>query len=164
MIQERTRMSLEALATEHKWPNNTPPLGYRITSDGRLQVIEKDRDLVIRIFKMYQREQSMPAVANELNRRGIRMRDAARWTPRSVGDILRNEIYTGHYNVGNISDFVEDYQIISEERYEVVEEIRHRFQRGEQREAMSPSRKDTIANNMFRQYCEYLERGDTITT
>jgi site-specific DNA recombinase len=164
MIQERTRMSLQALAAEHKWPNNTPPLGYRITSDGRLEVIEKDRDLVVTIFNMYQRKQSMPAVATELNKEGIEMRDGARWTPRSVGDILRNEIYTGHYSVGNISDYVEDYRIISEEQYEVVKEIRHRFQRGERREAMPSSRKEPIANKMFRQYCEYLEMGEILTT
>jgi len=140
MIRQRTEMSLNGMAEENKWPNDTPPLGYRITSDRRLEVIEEEKEVVNEIFDLYIELRSMPAVSDKLNQEAISTQEDGEWTPRAVGDILRNEIYIGEYELGDISKHVPEYQIITEDTFEEVTEIRLRFQTDESpRPALSSS-------------------------
>jgi len=97
LIRERTKMGKYASALQHKWPNKTPPLGYKVRDDRKLEINEKEAKLVRRIFKMYIETRSMPQVAFLLNEEGIKTREGKEWTARAVRDILRNEIYIGMF-------------------------------------------------------------------
>jgi len=78
--------------------------------------------------------------------------------PRAVGDILRNEIYRGTYEFGDVSDYVPTYQIIDDEIFERVTEIRTRFQQGDTpRSSMPKSRKERLVHEMYERYLEYLD-------
>lgn len=160
MIRQRTQMGLNALASDLKWPNDSPPLGYRLDSDRRLEVEEESAELVREIFALYIEERSMPEVAQILNNREIRTELDGEWTPRAVGDVLRNEIYKGHYEVADVSKQVSEYQIIDTALFEQVTSIRHRFQdNNTQKQSMSESRKQQAINRMRRMYRDF--RGST---
>jgi site-specific DNA recombinase len=159
MIRQRTQMGLNELASECKWPNDSPPLGYAIASDGRLEIIEDERRVVTDIFEMYIEKRSMPDVAEALDDQGVQTKDGQKWTPRGVGDILRNSIYIGQYEVGDVSKHVDDYQIVENDVFDRVSEIRHRFQEGNgSRKQMPESRKERIVQNVREKYQEYLDR------
>lgn len=158
MIRQRTQMGLNALASELKWPNDSPPLGYRLDSDRRLQIEEESAGVVREIFDLYMEERSMPEVAKILNSRGDRTELDGEWTPRAVGDVLRNEIYKGVYDVADVSKHVPEYQIISEEKFEQVTSIRHRFQsESSSRPSMSNSRKEKAITRMRQMYSDYRD-------
>lgn len=157
MIKQRTKIGLQGLAKEHRWPNNNPPFGYNLSSDNRLEINEREAKLVIEIFESYIEQRSMPNVASELDRRGILSAGDGNWTPRAIGEILRNKIYVGTYELGEVSDFIPEYQIIDKDVFENATRVRMRFQEQKSpREAMPESRKEKAVLRMKTQYRSYL--------
>jgi len=157
MIKQRTRIGLQGLAEEHRWPNSNPPIGYDLTSDNRLKINKEEAQLVIEIFESYVEKRSMPSVASDLNHRNILTADGGDWTPSAVGEILRNEIYLGKYELGEVSDHVSEYQIVDDNLFKDVTRIRLRFQNGRSsRKAMPESRKEAAIHGMKAQYSSYL--------
>lgn len=157
MIKQRTKIGLDKLAEERKWPNDSPPLGYDLTENNRLTITEAS-ELVTDIFEMYIEERSMPTVASHLNQRGVKTAVGNEWTPRAVGDILRNEIYRGYYEQGTVSDHVSEYQIVDDDIFEKVTEIRMRFQQDDcSRPTMSDSRKEQMVSDMRDRYQSFLD-------
>jgi len=158
MIRERTKLSVNQMAENHEWPNDSAPLGYDLTSEGRLTVNSEGKNLVVRIFRMYTELQSMPEVASRLNEKGIETQDEGEWTPRAVGDILRHQIYRGHYELGDVSEHVPEYQIIPDEMFDEVTEIRMRFQNTDtSRDSMPTTRKERLCQSMRQTYRNYRE-------
>lgn len=158
MIKQRTQLGMQQLAEENQWPNNNPPLGYNLTDDNQLVIDDTERQLVEHIFTAYIDARSMPTVANQLNDEGIQTPAGKNWTPRAVGDILRNEIYRGWYELSDIAEHVPEYQIIDDETFQQVTDIRHRFQRDPaERPSMPTSRKDAIVEEMKEMYLSYLD-------
>lgn len=157
MIKQRTRMGLRALALDHRWPNDHPPLGYEKDEDGRLVVLNDEAGLVAGIFERYLEESSMPAVADALNRQGVSTKAGGDWSPRAVRDVLTNRIYIGEYSVAGVEDYIAEYRILDDELFERAREVRRRFTRGsEPREPMPAERKSRTAETIVSQYREYL--------
>ena len=158
MIKQRTQMGLTALAEEHKWPNDNPPLGYNLTAGNRLTVDDDECTLVTEIFELYVQERSMPEVARQLNRRGVTTASGGEWTARAVGDILRNEIYRGQYELADVSAYVPEYQLIDDDTFERVTDIRMRFQQDSAtRPTMDDGRKDELVTKVRESYQAYLD-------
>lgn len=158
MIKQRTQLGMHAVAEDQQWPNTNPPLGYTLTAENRLSIDDTERELVERIFDAYIEVKSMPTVASQLNTDGIETRAGGSWTPRAVGDILRNEIYRGWYELSDIAEHVPEYQIIDDETFQQVTDIRHRFQEdAAERPSMPTSRKDAIVETMREMYLDYLD-------
>jgi site-specific DNA recombinase len=143
MIKQRTKMGHRALANDHKWPNDDLPLGYERKENGKLSIIDGEAELVREIFGMYLEKRSMPQVAHELNEKSIKTTEGNDWIPRAVGDILRNELYIGKYQVADVDETIEEYRILQDDIFEQVHKVRHRFQRDEQvkRDRMNENRK-----------------------
>jgi site-specific DNA recombinase len=53
MIRQRTQLGLNELASERKWPNDSPPLGYELDSERKLRVVEEEKQLVVEIFHLH---------------------------------------------------------------------------------------------------------------
>ena len=158
LIKQRTQAGLEGMAAEYKWPNDTPPLGYTIDDNQRLVIDDDERELVEEIFSLYTEMRSMPQVAAELNERDIRTAEDEEWTPRAIGDILRNEIYTGQYNLASVSEHIPEYQIIDDELFKEVTELRHRFQSGSASQKTMPNKqKKKNIDTIKKMYEEYLQ-------
>jgi len=78
-----------------------PPLGYDYVSKSESSlpqyVVNQDAKVVRKIFSYYnERHLSMSKICRELELEGFSSpRGSKRWSERTVGDILRNEAYTG---------------------------------------------------------------------
>lgn len=161
--KQRSKMGMKELALEQKWPNDHPPLGYQKRENGRLKIDAEEADTVRKIFDRYVTLRSMPSVAEELNDRGISTKDGSEWTARAVGDLLRNELYIGHYEVAGVDEHVSEYQLLDEELFEEVTAIRTRFQRdtSASRTEMPDERKKTRVQNVGAQFQDFLEQEYT---
>lgn len=157
LTSQRVKMGMHGFAKEHKWPNEHPPLGYTKLDSDRLEVITDEARLVRKIFNGYLQERSMPEVAYNLNAEDISTKQGEEWCRQSVNTVLSNEIYTGTYSVAGFEDHVEEYRIISDERFNTVEDVRYRFQRG--RNGMDEERKQSKAERILEQYRK--AKGDT---
>lgn len=162
LIKQRTQMGFKALALEHKWPNDSPPLGYKKGDDGRLEVLDDEARFVRDIFEMYVEMRSMPEVAHSLNQQGQTTKTGKPWSPRAVGDVLRNEIYVGLYAVADVEDYIDEYRILDSELFDRVQRVRQRFQSGqpERRESMPRARKANHVTAVVERYSDYLDNTD----
>lgn len=89
--------------------------GYEIT-DGKISIIESERDVVINIFGMYINGHGMPEIANRLNQAGISYNnDGRNWNKNMIKRILENRKYLG-----------EDHfpQIIPQDTFNKAEKMR----------------------------------------
>ncbi|WP_411967350.1 recombinase family protein [Haloferax sp. YSSS75] len=158
LIKQRTTMGHIARAMEHKWPNTSPPLGYEVTEDGFLKVAPSEAVLVRRIFREYVELESMPEVARQLNRDGRLGRSGKKWTPSTIGTILRNEIYIGRYSIRGVHAWVDEYRILSDATFEKVTTIRTRFRTNvpSTRPEMSKKRKRETVMRIIEKYSNYI--------
>jgi site-specific DNA recombinase len=153
MIKERTKMGHTALAMEGKWPNSTPPIGYNLSDDRRLEINQSEAALVRDIFEGYVAVKSMPEVAQQLNDTGITTKRGSEWCSRSVGAILRNRIYVGLYTVAGIQNEVPEYRILDDDLFQSVTEVRNRFQTEDaRRNRMDLQRKKRLVGRVLAQY------------
>jgi len=157
LIGERARMGLYALAKEQKWPNPHPPFGYDRRNDGKLVMNVDESRLVKWIFEIYLRDKSMPQLAFELNKQGIRTKKGKEWNARGVRGILTNEIYIGKYKVAGVDNFVEEYRIVDDDLLKKANETMLRYKaRSAKRPPMPRERKVTKIDNLFNRYAEFL--------
>lgn len=158
MIRQRTKMGHAARATEGKWPNGTPPLGYECAADGRLRIDESAAAVVRQIFDRYLETQSMSVVAEELNEQHGSDDEAEAWTPTAVSQVLRNRLYMGEYSVGKTARTEPAYQIVSRDIFDEAIAVRTRFQSSEShsRDEMGEERKKNRVERILRQYREWL--------
>jgi len=157
MIGQRVKLGMYGLAREHKWPNKFPPLGYVKREDGKLEVDQRESRLVRHIFQLYIRERSMPEVAYILNDTEYTPRRQDRWCRQSVGEILRNELYIGKYQLAGFEDTVEAYRIVPDRLFLRAYDVRHRFVSS--RKSMSPGRKSSITDRILDWYQSRIEEG-----
>ena len=164
MIGERARIGLHALAKRHEWPNPHPPIGYDKTEDGMLEVNKKEARLVRWIFKRYVGSKSMPQVAWELNKKGIRTKKGKEWNARAVRDVLNNELYIGRYKVAGVEEQVEGCKIVENQLFGKVNEIRMRYENGNgvKRPPMPDDRRISKIDMVFNDYFAYLKEIETI--
>ena len=158
LIKQRSQMGMKALAMEHKWPNDHPPLGYKIRDDDKLKPITSEADLVREIFSRYRQLKSMPKLARKLNEEGKTTKSGEGWTPQKISAILRNELYIGTYSVADVEEHVPEYQILDRELFHEVVSVRMRFQgsQSEKADQMSEDRKKERVSKVIEQYDQYL--------
>jgi len=72
------------------------PYGLRIMAETqRLEEDPKERETLVQMMELVVQEGSYSRIAEELNRRGLRTREGARWTPVSVFEMLPRLIEVG---------------------------------------------------------------------
>jgi len=161
MIKERSRLGMKALAMQHKWPNRLPPLGYSKGKDGRLKINMKEAKLVRYIFKRYTQVKSMPQVAFELNKRGIKTKRGEKWSAASIKNIIDNEIYIGNYTVSDIKATLKEYQIISTRFFHSIHKIKNRKQHDRE---MPKERKRAAVDRVLNEYLSFLKEKESLFT
>lgn len=77
------------------WQFSRRPYGYdRI--NGEIVIVEAEAEIVRECYKRYNAGESLYAIANDLNERGVPLHSAdAEWSMRRVQQMLRNEHYAG---------------------------------------------------------------------
>jgi len=72
------------------------PFGLRVAPETqRLEEDPRERDTLFQLMELIVQEGSYSRIADELNRRGHRTREGARWTPVSVFEMLPRLIEVG---------------------------------------------------------------------
>ena len=76
-----------------------PPYGYRIGSEGKLEVVAEEASAVSLIYYLYLSEgMGMRRIVRHLNERDTPTRGGGGWSIVTVRDILRNRAYLGTYS------------------------------------------------------------------
>lgn len=127
---KRTIEGIQKRTSELKWPNSNPPFGYDLTEDGRLEINSREAEYVEKIFRMYDDGYSYKKIAEYLNRQSIQTKQNNEFSPRAVGDIIKNEIYTGLFEASNTKIHLESLRIISDDLFESVESLREKKANG----------------------------------
>ncbi len=150
LTSQRVQIGMHGMAKEHRWPNSQPPIGYDLADDQTLVVNDEEAETVRQIFRMYLEYRSMPDVAHELNNQNITTTNDEQWSRWTVRQVLANEIYRGHYQLGDYESYVDEYRIVSDDLFDAVTKTRYRFkhEKGE----MNNSRKESKAEKILEQF------------
>jgi len=111
MISERTRDKMSAARRKGKWVGGNLVLGYDVTPQGGVLVVNEEEARKVReIFRLYLEFGSLIPLVEELERRGWRMKTwttregrqvgGAAFTKTKLHSLLTNVVYTGrvHYD------------------------------------------------------------------
>jgi len=158
MISERACMGMHALAMQHKWPSKIVPYGYNKNNDGYLVVNEYEAKIVKMIFQRYIEIQSMPQLAFEMNKKGIKPRRANRWSATVIKYILDNQLYLGCYQVSGVIAQINELKIISKSLFQKAKNVRYR----NKREPIPASRKEFIIDELINKYKLFLDDMDEL--
>lgn len=79
------------------------PLGYVLGSDQRLQVDPLTAPLVVEIFTRYAEGETVRAIVESLNKRGLRTRRKKPFSMNSFNRILKNRKYIGEYQYQDVT-------------------------------------------------------------
>lgn len=93
-IKQRVKDNMRELAKTGKFSGGTAPFGYklkRIIEDGKecsyLELEEEKKDVIIKVFNLYLKEQSQHKVSEILKNEGVNI------SRTSIGDMLTNPVY-----------------------------------------------------------------------
>jgi len=150
LTSQRVKMGMHAMAREHRWPNASPPLGYELTDEQTLSILDDEAAIVRRIYTDYIDKRSMPKVAHELNVDDIVTKGNSEWDRWSVRKVLANELYRGQYQLGDYEEYVERYRIVSDELFEAVTETRYRFKHAQ--ESVPEDRKQATVEKILGEF------------
>lgn len=93
-IVERSKLGKERRAKEGKWRGGPVPLGYNYIN-GELRVNEYEANIIRKIFNMYVNGAGMDSISKNLNEKGYRSKQNARFKASKIKTYLTNPIYAG---------------------------------------------------------------------
>ncbi|MBC7336349.1 MAG: recombinase family protein, partial [Clostridia bacterium] len=105
-ILERTALGKARKARQGRWPGGTPPLGYRLNQEGRLEIEPQEAEIVRTVFRLYVEEgMGTIPIADYLNAHNVPVstnlkgtrRRAGKWRAGRISMILANPTYRGIY-------------------------------------------------------------------
>ena len=95
---QRVKESMRLRAAQGK-ALGRPLFGYRIGSEGTLEVVPEEAAVVQLIYRLYTSDNmGFRLIAAHLNKRGITTRRGSPWNVMTVRDVLRNPTHTGTYS------------------------------------------------------------------
>ena len=100
------------------------PLGYKKGADDRFEIDEATADIVREIFQRVINGETYSDIARSLNERGLKTSQGKPWGKGSFLNIIGNERYTGTYLFMGVRVEGGMPQIISQEVFDAVQEIR----------------------------------------
>ena len=98
MTAERVTAVMISRAGSGQWNGGRIPYGYNYDRETEtFSFNENERAVVLRIYELYEENNSLLYVAKTLNAAGVRHRSGKEWTPTTVNIILKSPFYTGTY-------------------------------------------------------------------
>lgn len=161
-ISERMMRGKRAKAESGKWIGGTPPLGYRSQGsnrDAHMVIYEPEAEIVRSIYRWYTVERlPMLAIADRLNRAGIRTQRGTWWWKAIIKKILSNETYIGVAYYAGIRIDLPELAIIDAATFERAQELKQL-----NRERASRNRKyDYLLSNHLHCACGATMTGSTL--
>lgn len=105
MINRRLKAGRYASMREGKYVGSVPPYGYEIVKlkgekGNSLRPIPEEAEIVKRIYREFLSGRAQNAIAEDLNRDGIKSARGKLWTVASIQGLLRNAHYAGYTSSG----------------------------------------------------------------
>ena len=95
--RQRIRAGMQAKAARGEGLGK-PPYGYRVGSEGRLEQVSGEAEVVQRMFRWYSDDElGIRSIARLLNDEGSTTRHGQSWSMVTIRAILRNHVYIGTY-------------------------------------------------------------------
>ena len=95
-ISENVKWGKRQSAKEGKVPFNCKNfLGYRKNSDGKIEIVPEEAEIIRRIYKLFLDGKTSGDIAKILNDNNIRTKMGKRWCTKTVQNILENVKYKG---------------------------------------------------------------------
>jgi site-specific DNA recombinase len=103
-IIDRVTKGMATKAAKGKWPGGTRPYGYYVDRDTHKLIPHPEEAPHLReIFRLFVEERyGTRAIADELNRRGVRNRTGKPWSGHTIARILANPAYVGDIAYGDV--------------------------------------------------------------
>jgi DNA invertase Pin-like site-specific DNA recombinase/transposase-like protein len=119
----RSKMGMRTRLKKGFHRGSIPPYGYDYNpSTGHLEKKPGESDAVKEVFDKYLELGTLCSVRNHMNENGFRPRLSDRWRLSTVKRILTNRVYVGEYIYGDIVTKHEEVRIISDEKFNQVQE------------------------------------------
>lgn len=106
-IRTQTMEGRREKARQGKWNGGLPPYGYTVNANGVLEVIEEEREIVEKIFKLYvEKDWGFGKIAKHLNNIGIvkntheNAQKLPTWSGSMISNVIDNEVYYGKIRYG----------------------------------------------------------------
>ncbi len=164
----RVKTRLHQLVEESRYTGGVTPYGYKLEKSGEITkknkelmklVIEtEEAEIVKEIFnKTVYEGYGSHMLAEELNRRGLKTHNGARFQSNNINRMLGNKIYCGYYVLGDtISPMQEEIRIVDEEifqRASYILEQRKQVNEKKRHIALSNKGHTLLSGNIFCGHC-----------
>ena len=127
------------------------PYGYSIGTEGRLEVVPAEAQVVETIYQMYSGGMGLRIIARHLNDASIPTRRGSRWSVVTVRDVLRNRTYTGTYARFGVRVPGSHQAIISADTFRQVQHKREAGRTGQ------PASREKVFALSGLAYCGYCQ-------
>lgn len=96
MIQMRVKMAMKTRAKNGLWHGGIPPYGYSYDkNNGKLEINNKEKEVVLQVFKEYLNNGSLYTTKDNINQMGFRTRRSTFWGLQAIRTILKRRQYLG---------------------------------------------------------------------
>lgn len=138
------------------------PLGYLLGKDQRLEVDPVSAPLVVEIFSRYAEGETIRAIVDSLNERGLQTKRNKPYTMSSFNSILKNRKYIGEYKY---QDVVIPGGVPSIVPQELFDRVQARMEKNKRAPAMSKAdEKFLLTTKLFCGKCGRLMVGESGTS
>ena len=138
------------------------PLGYLLGKDQRLEVDPVTAPLVVEIFSRYAEGETIRAIVDSLNERGLQTKRNKPYTMSSFNSILKNHKYIGEYKY---QDVVIPGGVPSIVPQELFDRVQARMEKNKRAPAMSKAdEKFLLTTKLFCGKCGRLMVGESGTS
>lgn len=119
-LSQNIRRGQRENALEGKFVGGTVPLGYKLDTEKRYTIDEKNAPIVREIFERYVAGESIVNICKDLNARGYKTARQHKFTHSSLPRILKNEKYIGLYRFKDMTKPGTIPRIVSDELFKAA--------------------------------------------
>lgn len=120
-LAEKIGRGLTENALKGRMNGGSIPMGYRLTKEKSLEVVESEAAIVVEVFTRYADGENMVDIAKDLTLRGVTSSRGNKVTLNIIHHMLKNRRYLGEYRFRDIVKPNAFPAIVSEELFERVQ-------------------------------------------
>ena len=145
-LSQKIRRGIRENVIKGKHIGGVVCLGYKLGPDHVFEIDESEAKIVRLIFSLYQNGKTLAEITNEVNEVGYRTAKGNLFGKNSIGKILHNERYTGHFKVKGMPEEGVCPAIIEQS---VFDEVNAKLEKGRQKHRHSKGHEYILSGLLF---------------
>ena len=145
-LSQKIRRGIRENVIKGKHIGGVVCLGYKLGPDHVFEIDESEAKIVRLIFSLYQNGKTLAEITNEVNELGYRTAKGNLFGKNSIGKILHNERYTGHFKVKGMPEEGVCPAIIEQS---VFDEVNAKLEKGRQKHRHSKGHEYILSGLLF---------------